>query len=69
MIWTLSRSQGFRVGNYYKALSNRGDANFTQRVIWRVRAPPRVAFFVQTAAKGTILATDNLRKWGIIITD
>ncbi len=29
MIWTLSRSQGFRVGNYYKALSNRGDANFT----------------------------------------
>ncbi len=37
--------------------------------IWKARAPPRVAFFVWTAAHGKILTIDNLRKRNICIVD
>jgi hypothetical protein len=32
--------------------------------IWKVNAPPRIAFFLWAAALGRILTVDNLRRWG-----
>jgi hypothetical protein len=37
--------------------------------IWKSKAPPRVAFFVWTAALGRILTTDNLRRCRVIVLD
>ena len=37
--------------------------------IWKSKAPPRVAFFVWTAALGRILTTDNLRRRRVIVLD
>ena len=42
---------------------------FPWKSVWKVRAPPRVAFFVWTAAHGKILTMDNLRKRQICIVD
>jgi hypothetical protein len=42
---------------------------FPWKSIWKVGAPPCVAFFVWTAAHGKILTIDNLRKRNICIVD
>ena len=46
------KSQGFRVNSYYKALSNRGNANFPWEALWQVKAFPHVAFFFPDSRKG-----------------
>jgi hypothetical protein len=38
------------------------------KIIWKSKAPPRVAFFVWMAVLGKILLMDNLRKKNIIVT-
>jgi hypothetical protein len=42
-------------------------SSFPWKNIWRNKAPPRVAFFVWTAALGKILTLDNLRKRQVIV--
>ena len=42
---------------------------FPWKSIWKAGAPPRVAFFVLTAAHGKILIMDNLCKRHICIVD
>jgi hypothetical protein len=37
--------------------------------IWRTMVPPRVAFFMWSAALGNIFTMDNLRKWHIIVVN
>ena len=61
------KKKGFKVGVYYQPLDS--DTNtattdhlFPWNIIWRSKAPLRVAFFVQTAALGNILTIDNLMK-------
>ena len=38
-------------------------------MIWKSRAPPRVAFFVWTATLGRILTIDNLRRRNVMVLD
>jgi hypothetical protein len=42
-------------------------AHFPWKSIWRIKAPPRVAFFVWSAAFGKILTQDNLRKKNMVV--
>uniref|UniRef100_A0A2N9I908 Reverse transcriptase domain-containing protein n=1 Tax=Fagus sylvatica TaxID=28930 RepID=A0A2N9I908_FAGSY len=64
-----SRSGYFEVKSYYKILSLNTPLSFPWKSIWKVGVPPRVAFFVWTAAHGKILTMDNLRKRRICIVD
>ena len=43
--------------------------SFPWRSIWEQKVPSKVAFFVWTAALGTILTIDNLRKKKVLILD
>ena len=42
---------------------------FPWKSIWAVKAPPRVAFFVWTAARGSILTCDNLMRRGYMMAE
>uniref|UniRef100_A0A7N2MW27 Reverse transcriptase zinc-binding domain-containing protein n=1 Tax=Quercus lobata TaxID=97700 RepID=A0A7N2MW27_QUELO len=66
------KKKGFKVATYYRLLDAATIANeqsFPWKIIWRSKAPPRVAFFVWTAALRKILTIDNLRKRKIRIID
>ena len=67
MCWRPSLTKGFHVKSYYKVLSSPGGGVFPWKSIWKVKVPPRIAFFSWTAALGKILTADNLRKRGLIL--
>jgi hypothetical protein len=67
--WVPSRKGGFEVKTFYQALSVNGIIAFPWKSIWRTKAPPRVAFFVWTAARGKILTLDNLRRRGMVVVN
>ena len=50
--------------SYYKKLQGTNDILFPWKIIWFVKAPRRVSFFVWTATWGRILTHDNLIKRG-----
>jgi hypothetical protein len=57
------------VASYYRALTGTSHISFPLKIIWKSRVPPRVAFFVWTAALGWILTIDNLRKRHVLSLD
>jgi hypothetical protein len=65
MCWKPSWSAGFQVKSFYTHLTSPGLGYFPWKSIWKAKVPPRVAFFVWTAALGKILTADNLRRRGI----
>jgi hypothetical protein len=72
MCWIPSKRKFFEVKSYYQVLSHPTStvqATFPWKGIWKVKAPPRVAFFVWTAILGKILTLDNLRKRNIIVLE
>jgi hypothetical protein len=42
---------------------------FPWKSVWKAKVPPKVAFFVWTAALGKILTMENLRRRGIIVVN
>ncbi len=62
--WTLGKAGVFDSRSFYFALSDRPGERFPCESIWVVKAPPRVAFFIWTAAWGRILTCDNLMRRG-----
>jgi hypothetical protein len=69
MLWTPSSSHGFARKSYYKMLQSGEHSSFPWESIWKVKAPPRIAFFLWTAAKGRILTVDNLRRRGFSLAN
>jgi hypothetical protein len=72
LCWIPSKRKSFEVKSYYQVLSNpisNVRASFPWKGIWKVKAPPRVAFFVWTVTLGKILTLDNLRKRNIIVME
>uniref|UniRef100_A0A2N9HVB8 N-acyl-aliphatic-L-amino acid amidohydrolase n=1 Tax=Fagus sylvatica TaxID=28930 RepID=A0A2N9HVB8_FAGSY len=67
--WGAAKSKCFTVGSYYRALSGTYHGSFPWKMIWKSRAPPRVAFFVWTATLGRILTIDNLRRRNVMVLD
>jgi hypothetical protein len=57
------------VKSYHQVLSNLAISIFRWKSILKVKAPPRVVFFVWMAALGKILTLDNLRKMNIIVME
>ena len=60
--WKLCKDGVFDSRSFYLALNARMGVRFLWRSIWAVKAPPRVAFFIWTAAWGRILTCDNLMR-------
>ena len=50
--------------SFYAALNNRQGVWFPWKSVWKVKAPPRVAFFIWSAAWGKILTCNNLMHRG-----
>jgi hypothetical protein len=69
MCWNPVRKKSFEVKSYYKVLSSPIQSYFPWKSIWKVKVPPRVAFFVWTATLRKILTLDNLRKRNIIVME
>jgi hypothetical protein len=67
--WVPSRKGLFEVKSFYRALSPRGLRSFPWKSVWRSKAPPRVAFFVWTAAHSKILTLDNLGRRGLVVVN
>ena len=67
MWWQPSGSSIFQVRSYYQVLSNTAGVMFPWKCIWRSKVPPRVNFFIWTAALGKILTADNLRRRHVIL--
>jgi hypothetical protein len=67
-IWWVSCRKGrFEVKSFYNILNSNVSFPFPWKSIWHTKAPPRVAFFVWSAALGKILTLDNLRKKNMVL--
>jgi hypothetical protein len=69
MWWVPKRKGKFEVSSYYAILTSKDSVPFPWKSIWRTKAPPRVAFFVWSAALGKILTLDNLRKRNMMVVN
>jgi hypothetical protein len=67
--WSPSKRKVFDVKSYYQIMPNSVQYSFPCKSIWKVKAPPRVAFFVWTAALGKILTMDILCKRNIMVAE
>uniref|UniRef100_A0A2N9H4G3 Reverse transcriptase domain-containing protein n=1 Tax=Fagus sylvatica TaxID=28930 RepID=A0A2N9H4G3_FAGSY len=62
--WKCNKAGVFDSKSFYAALSNRSGVLFPWKSVWKVKAPPRVAFFIWSVAWGKILTCDNLMRRG-----
>ena len=62
--WKCNKAGVFDSKSFYAALSNRLGVLFPWKSVWKVKAHPRVAFFIWSAAWGKILTCDNLMRRG-----
>jgi hypothetical protein len=69
MWWVPNRKGKFEVKSFYFILNSAVSFLFPWKSIWRTKAPPRVAFFVWSAALGKILTLDNLRKRNLVLVN
>ena len=67
LVWPLRKSGQFDVRSYYGALQASNRSRFPWKIIWGVKAPRRISFFLWTAACGKILTCDNLMKRGHVL--
>jgi hypothetical protein len=69
-IWWVPNKKGkFEVKSFYSILNSSICFPFPWKSIWRTKAPPRVAFFVWSAALGKILTLDNLKRRNIVLVN
>jgi hypothetical protein len=57
------------VRSYYTLLQYGEHNSFHWRSVWKVKAPPRVAFFLWTTTLGRILMVGTLRKMGFSLAN
>ena len=69
MRWSGSSSGAFLVSSFYQLLVGEGAIDFPWRVIWFTGLPPKVSFFVWTAALNRILTFDNLMRRGWVLVN
>ena len=67
LVWGPSRKGIFASRTFYQVLHNPLGICFPWKCIWRVKAPPRVAFFMWTVAWDRILTSENLKKKDFVL--
>ena len=69
MQWEHTGSGQFEVRSFYHIICVGGHSTFPWKSVWRVKVPPKVAFFTWLAAHGKNLTIDNLRRRKIWVLD
>ncbi|XP_059671114.1 uncharacterized protein LOC132316672 [Cornus florida] len=69
MLWVDTSRGIFEVKSFYNFMLERIGHIFPLKAIWRPKAPLKVAFFFWTAAWGSILTVDNLRKRSHVVVN
>nr|XP_023874114.1 uncharacterized protein LOC111986661 [Quercus suber] len=69
MRWKLSKKRNFNTRSFYNKLRCPSSIIFPWKGVWKVKAPPRVSFFVWSAAWEKILTGDNLPDRGFDFVD
>ena len=69
MRWKLSKKGDFDICSFYNKLQSPLPIIFPWKGIWKVKAPPRVSFFVWIATWEKILTGDILRGRGFDFVD
>ena len=69
MRWKLKPNGDFDTRSYYNKLRDSSSIAFPWKVIWKVKAPRRVSFFVWCVAWNKILTRDNLRLRRLVFVD
>ena len=69
MRWKLSKKGNFDVRSFYNKLRCPPSIIFPWKGVWKVKAPPRVSFFVWNAVWEKILTGDNLQGRGFDFVD
>jgi hypothetical protein len=67
ILWVPNRQGKFEVRSFYNEIISKASCPFPWKSIWHTKAPPSVAFFVQSAAIDKILTLDNLRKRNMVL--
>jgi hypothetical protein len=62
MLWTPTCNHGFEVKSYYNSLQSRKSRLFPWKSVWKVKAPPHIAW-------GKICTTNNLRRQGFTLVN
>ena len=64
VIWIASRCGTFSVKSLYSILESRDSLLFPGGSVWRLSAPPKVAFFTWEASWGKVLTLNQLQRRG-----
>jgi hypothetical protein len=67
LVWSHCKSGQFDVWSYYGALQASTRSRFPWKIIWGVKTPRRISFFLWTTARDKILTCDNLIKRGHVL--
>ena len=68
MLWSLARNHKFEVKSYYNTFQSGDSSSSPWKRFWKVKALPRIAFFIWTALC-KILTIDNLRRQGLTLVN
>ena len=69
LCWKPAMRRGFEVRGFYHSLSHSSVIDFTWKMVWQSKVPPRVAIFSWIAALGKILTMDNFWKRHIVVLE
>ena len=69
MRWKMTKKGDFDIRSFYSKLRDPLPIIFPWKVVWKVKAPRHVSFFVWTAVWDKILIGDNLRSRGMDFVD
>ena len=68
MVWKASKNEVFFIRSFYNALEDGGEVTFPSKIIWDFWAPTKVGFFAWEATWGQILAMEQLKRRGWVLT-
>ena len=69
VIWTTLNDGAFSLKSLYSILERGGSSMFPSESIWRVRVPPKVAFFAWEASWGKVLTLEQLQRRGFSLAN
>ena len=69
VFWTASKCGVVSVKSLYSILELKGSSLFPWDSIWRVRVPPKVAFFTWETSWGKVLTLEQLQRRGFFLAN
>ena len=67
LCWKSFSREAFDVRSFYKVLHSTSQLPFPLKIVWKVKVPTNISFFLWTTALGRILTIDNLWRCQVVI--